>query len=72
MAEVSQGVEKSWASKLRQYNSIHDRDVDSKSPLEDGDTEQDKKLLEEYYVKFKGDATNKYSVIPKFYSKVAT
>ena len=60
-----------WVSRLQQYNSRHQRDMDAKSPLEEGgDSEEDHRLLEEYYIKFKGDAASKYSVIPKFYSKV--
>ena len=74
MAEMSE--EDDWATKLRAYNSRHNPDTDrdeeeAKSPLEEGgNSEEDKKLLEEYYIKFKGKATNKYSAIPKFYSKV--
>lgn len=72
MAEMSE-EEGGWVSKLRQYNSRHGRDIGVNDPLEDGgNSEEDKQLLEEYYVKFKGDATSKYSVIPKFYSKVLT
>lgn len=72
MAEMSE--EDDWAAKLRAYNSRHNPDRDEeegRSPLEEGgNSEEDKKLLEEYYIKFKGEATNKYSAIPKFYSKV--
>lgn len=61
-----------WVSRLRQYNKRHQRDTDVKSPLEEGgDSKEDMRLLEEYYVKFKGDSASKYSVIPKFYSKVS-
>lgn len=36
-------------------------------------TEDDEKLLEEYYLKFKGPSEDKkYHLIPKFYSKVST
>lgn len=63
--------EESWAAKLRQYNSQHKKGETSKSPLEGrGDTEEDRKLLKEYYVKYKGESINRYSQIPKFYSKV--
>ena len=61
----------SWVSTLREFNRRRKGGEGGKNPLQDGgDTEEDKKLLEEYYVKFKGEARNKYSVIPKFYSKV--
>ena len=61
----------SWVSTLREFNRRRKGGEGEKNPLQDGgDTEEDKKLLEEYYVKFKGEARNKYSVIPKFYSKV--
>lgn len=61
--------EGSWASKLKQFNMRHGRDV--KSPVaEGGDSDEDRSLLKKYYVEFKGQATDKYSVIPKFYSKV--
>ena len=37
----------------------------------EGTTEDDEKLLEEYYLKFKGPSEDKkYHLIPKFYSKV--
>lgn len=63
--------EEGWASKLKEYNSRHGRDGDSKSPLEEaGDSNEDRNLMEAFYVKFKGTTTNKYSVLPKFYSKV--
>lgn len=70
MAELEE--EEDWATTLREYNIRHGRgETSSESPLEGGgDTEQDRKLLEECYVKLKGDTTHKYSVIPKFYSKV--
>ena len=71
MAEKAGGEEEgSWVAQLRQYNSRHGGKEDSKSPLEGEDTEEDKRLLEEYYIKFKGESRNKYSLIPKFYSKV--
>lgn len=63
------GEEMSWVSKLKQFNMRHGRDV--KSPVtEDGHSDEDRSLLKKYYVEFKGQATDKYSVIPKFYSKV--
>ncbi len=61
----------SLASKLRDYNSRHRSDKTAEYPRDGlGDTQEDKALLEEYYIKFKGGAGNKYSLIPKFYSKV--
>jgi hypothetical protein len=69
MAEMS--AEDDWVSKLSLYNRRHGRETDTKSPLDDEESsEVDERLLEEYYIKFKGNAASKYSVIPKFYSKV--
>ena len=63
--------EGSWVSKLKEYNKRHGTDTTEQSPLESGgDKEEDQKLLEESYIHFKGEASKKYSVIPKFYSKV--
>ena len=61
----------SWVTKLKDYNRRHGRDPTEQSPLvSGGDTPLDKKLLEESYVQMKGDTSQKYSIIPKFYSKV--
>ena len=70
MAEEESGVT-SWVNSLKEYNRVHGNGADSKS-LSEGttNTEEDKQLLEEYYIKFKGEKTDKYSLIPKFYSKV--
>lgn len=63
--------EGSWVSKLKEYNKRQGKETSGRSPLEGGgDTEEDKKLLEESYIQFKGESSKKYSVIPKFYSKV--
>lgn len=62
-----------WVSKLKGYNERHGVDIDNaKGPIQEGgDSKEDKRLLEEYYVKFKGEASKKYALIPKFYSKVS-
>ncbi len=57
-----------WAKKLREYNERRGRDI-SESPLEREDTQEDKELLKETYLQFKGEG-NKYKIIPKFYTKV--
>ena len=71
MAEKEE--EESWVATLRQYNSrLNKKDpLPPENLLERGeDTEEDKKLLEECYLKLKGGSGNKYSILPKFYSKV--
>lgn len=69
MAEKAE--EEGWVTRLKQYNTRLSKDLSSKSPLDEGgDTEEDRKLLEEYYVTLKGESGRKYSVLPKFYSKV--
>ena len=60
-----------WVSSLRQFNARVSKEPAPENLLEGGgDTVEDRKLLEECYVKLKGKAGNKYSVLPKFYSKV--
>ena len=63
--------EASWVSKLKEFNLRHGKDVES-PVAEGGDSDEDRSLLKKYYVEFKGQATDKYSVIPKFYSKVCS
>lgn len=69
MAEMKEGG--GWVSTLRQYSARLNKDSSPENVLEEGgDTVEDRKLLEECYIQLKGEAGNKYSILPKFYSKV--
>ncbi|XP_064403280.1 serine/threonine-protein phosphatase 2A regulatory subunit B'' subunit gamma-like isoform X2 [Halichondria panicea] len=66
MAEACEGM--SWVDKLKRYNDKHT--VDKPKPTESEQEEEDEQLLGEYYIKFKNATdTDKYKLIPKFYSK---